>query len=297
MLPLNLLRVFHVVAREQNMVKASELLFVSQPAVSNALKKLQSDIGIRLFYKNGRNLCLTEHGQELYKMTGPLFTAESEIERFFEQIKATTRQSIHIGLVTIYERFGIEKILQHFSQVDHSISVSIHSGNSQGIAEMLLNKKIDMGISGDVLANPSLAYQLYQRHEVFMVVPAGHRLYGQATFTARDVENERMVLKETGSSVRRTINIFFEETGITPQVITELSNLDSILNLVRRENCITFLPDLSVPDTSAKDSPFSAASHAKGPLCFNTYIVYHKDGMYTEYTRKIIEQFRAVAAS
>lgn len=295
MLRLNLLRVFHVVVQKQSVLKASEALFISQPAVSNALKKLQSDIEIRLFYKKGRALALTEHGQALYTMTTRLFGVEAEIEAFLEQIKSNAKQNIHLGLVTIYERFGIEEILQYFSSIDKSISVSIHSGNSKSIVEMLQNNRIDMGISGNVVQDANLQYMPYKRHKIFLVAPKGHKLYGNKTFTVDDIRDEPMVFKESGSSVRQTVDNFFGKYAVTPNSIMELSNLDSILNLVKREKCLTLLPDLSVQEKLGKDRSFSIAKSTDDSLAFNTYVVWHKEGMYAESTRNIIEQFCALA--
>ena len=273
MLALNFLRVFHIVAQKQSVVKASKAMCISQPAVSNALKKLQNDIDIRLFHKTGRILVLTEHGEALYEKTQRLFGVESEIEDFLEEIRANARKNIHVGLVTIHERFGIERIMQCFAEINPSISVSIHSGNSRVIVEMLQSNSIDMGISGDMLIDANLHYKAYTKHEIFLVAPGGHRLYGRKSFTAVDICGERMALKETGSSVRHTIDAFFAKFAVISNMVVELSNLDSILSLTARENCITFLPDLFVSKRLSGDDSFSAARSAQEEIAFSTYVV------------------------
>ena len=296
MLRLNLLRVFHEVATRQSVVKASEALFISQPAISNALKKLQKDIEVRLFHKTGRNLTLTEHGETLLSMTVRLFKVENEIRDFLAELRSDAKQNIHVGLVTIYERFGIEQVIQYFSEIDPSLSVSIHSGNSKAVIEMLLTSSIDMGICGNVLVNSNLHYKPYKRHEIFLVAPRGHRLYGLKDFSADDIRGERMVLKETGSSVRHTMNAFFQQFAINPAVVMELSNIDSILNIAEREKCITFLPDMSISEKLSGDGKFTFARPMEAGIAFNTYVVWRKDGLYTETTRAIIEQFCSLGA-
>ena len=291
MLALNLLRVFHIVAQKKSVVKASKAMFISQPAVSNALKKLQKDLDIRLFRKTGRFLVLTEHGEALYEMTGRLFGVESEIEDFLAGIRATARKNIHIGLVTIYERFGIERVMRYFAEIDPSISVAIHSGNSRAVVEMLQSNSIDMGISGNVLIDANLHYKPYTKHEIFLVAPRGHRLYGRESFTAEDIHGERMVLKESGSSVRHTLDKFFAKFAVIPNAVVELSNLDSILSLTAQENCIAFLPDLFVSKKLSSDDAFSIARPAQEEIAFSTYVVWRKDGSYSEAVRRIVERF------
>ena len=291
MLALNLLRVFHIVAQTQSVVKASKAMFISQPAVSNALKKLQKDLDIRLFRKSGRILVLTEHGEALYEKTGRLFEVESEIEAFLAEIQANARKNIHVGLVTIYERSGLARIMQYFSEIDPSISVSIRSGNSRAIVEMLQNNSIDMGISGNVVIDASLHYKPYTKHEILLVVPRGHSLYGRESFNVDDIERERMVLKEIGSSVRHTIDKFFAKFAVSPNAIVELSNLDSILSLTARENCITFLPDWFVAEKLSGDDSFSIARSAQEEISFSTYVVWRKDGANSESIRRFVGQF------
>lgn len=305
MLNLNMLRVFHVVAKNKSVVKAANVLFISQPAVSNALKRLQRDSGIRLFHKTGRTLTLTENGTALYSLTVRLFDVEKEIEKLFGHVSSKARQTIHVGLVTIYERFGIADIMRYFSEIDSALSVSIHSGNSKSIIEMLQNHSIDLAISGDVPVsdnrgdNPgySLIRHFYKRHEVFMVAPRGHALYGKTTFTSEDLRGQRVVLKEAGSSVRKTVDVFLDKFAINPVIVMELSNIDAILNLARSERCLAFLPDMSINNAQTSEELFSVARSEEHDLSFSTYIISHAPEKYADTTRRIIDRFCEVVES
>jgi len=289
MLSLNLLRVFNAVVEEKSVVRASEKLFISQPAVSAALKKFQAEIDVRLFHKAGRNLALTEQGAMLYELTKRMFETEHEIEDLVRSLNSKEKRVIHLGLVTIYERFGVEDILHDFAEIDKNISVSIHSGNSARILEMLGNKRWDMGIAGNVTLDKRLRYDFYRSHEVFLVAPKGHRLYGKKEFSAADINGERVVLKEPGSSVRATLDKFFSQDKVRIVLVMELSNIDSILSLAEAENCIAFLPDLSTKGLDKK--LFSKARRKGGALSFSTYVVTHPPSEYTTAKRAIIEAF------
>ena len=289
MLNLNLLRVFNAVVENKSVVKASERLFISQPAVSSSLKKLRDEVDVPLFKKTGRNLVLTEHGEMLYELTRRMFDTEKEIEDLIARLNSREMLSIHIGLVTIYERFGVEEILHYFAEIDKNISVAIHSGNSSAIVEMLGSKSWDMGIAGNVIKNKKLLYTPYRQHEVFLVAPKGHRLYGKKIFSASDINGERVVLKERGSSVRATVDNFIIRDSVQIMPIMELSNIDAILNLVETEQCLTFLPDLSVADIAR--GRFSKARLKGEKLIFSTYVVTYQPMEYTSSKRKIIEAF------
>lgn len=291
MLNLNLLRVFHAVAKHHSVLKAASTLFVSQPAVSNALRKLQRDSGVRLFEKSGRNLTLSDHGKALYDLTTRLFDVEKEIETLLAQAGARTRPAIHVGLATIYERFGLAEIMRHFSEIDRNISVSIHSGNSRAIMEMLRERTVDMVIAGDCAVDDALRHHFYKKHEVLLVVPKGHSLYGRPAFRAEDIHGERMVLKEMGSSVRDTVDAFLAKFQIPVEPVMELSNIDSILNMVIADHILAFLPDMSISTSRVRGDAFSIARSADEELCFSTYVVFRAPESYPEPTRRVIERF------
>lgn len=289
MLSLNLLRVFNSVVEQKSVVRASEKLFISQPAVSTALKKLQEEVGIRLFHKSGRTLALTEQGVMLYELTKRMFEMEKEIEDLVTRLNSKEKQTIHLGLVTIYERFGVKDILHDFVEIDKNLSVSIHSGNSATIVEMLGNKRWDMGIAGNVVQDKRLCYDFYRKHEVFLVAPKGHRLYGKKFFSAEDIHGERAVLKEPGSSVRTTVDSFFTRDAVQIVPVMELSNIDSILSLAETENCIAFLPDISIRGVDKER--FSKARLKESGLAFSTYVITHSLSEYTTSKRQLIIAF------
>lgn len=298
MLNLHLLRAFYMVVKTQGVSNAAEALYISQPAVSNALKRLQKEYRVAFFRKVGRNLTLTEEGERLYTALDRLFAAEKEVEALLQRMSAHTRQTIKLGLVTIYERFGVSTILHHFAAIDPQLSISIHSGNSSAVLEMLQERSIDLAIAANVPPTGPLVSTPYMRHDLFLVIPPGHRLYGKTTFCCDDIRGERMVLKEPGSAVRRMVDAFLRDFSIVPAVLMELSNIDSILALVREECCLTFLPDMSLADKgSAADQPLCVARCEDMPdLYFLTYVVSHPMRAYPENTADIITRFRAEAA-
>ena len=291
MLNVNLLRVFHEVTEKQGVSGAAAALFVSQPAISNALKRLQEDSGVNLFYKAGRSLTLTKQGQRLHEMTTQLFSLEEKIEGFLSEARAVSECSIRIGLATIYERFDAPKIKKYFTDVADNIVISVSSGNSRALLKRLEEHTIDMAIVGDVIRTPHFNYQFYKQHHIHLVVPRGHRLYGKKEFSHLDLRGERMVLKEVGSSARKAVDAYNEAFSINPVVVMELSNIDAIFCLSCQEKCLALLPDLFITGYGDTKQLFSTARCTDMDLGFSTYIVWHADGNQSGATRGIIEKF------
>ncbi|MGE9986661.1 LysR substrate-binding domain-containing protein [Desulfovibrio sp. SGI.169] len=291
MLNINALRVFHAVVQCHSVVRAAETLFISQPAVSNALKRLQQQYEVQLFVKEGRALQLTGHGEDLYALTTRLFAIERDIEALFKNAGARQNRNIHLGLVTIYERFDAAGILKYFLRVDKDVTVSIHSGNSRSLMEQLANREIDMAITGEPPAGLAFVRSYYRTHTVSLVVPRGHRLFGKARFTPDDLRGERMVLKEPGSSVRAVMDAYFGKHRISPTVISELSNFDSNIEIMQKENCLAFFPDATIEHMLAGNPNFTTASPKDEALDFSTFILTRQPAAYPAVRARFIKDF------
>ncbi len=271
MLNLNMLRIFHAVAEHKSVMNAADSLFISQPAVSNAIKKMQNEYEVALFYKEGRHLRLTEEGKNLYKFSQQIFDISKQAEVYLEQLKTSHLTNIRVGLVTLYERYFIEKIVDIFHEIDPDLSVSIVSGNSRGVMRMLLRGEVDIAINAGSQNSKTLRSIFFKRHKVYLYAPKGHALYGRESFTASELDKQRMIYKETGSAVRQAADSYLEKYNIQPAGIFELSNLDSIMELATRENCLAFIPEIWAELDGKKYDIKSLLEAEEGDLYFDVF--------------------------
>ena len=289
MLNFNLLRVFYAVARTRSVVRAAEKLYISQPAVSSGLKKLQQRYGISLFAKEGRNLVLTKDGEQLLDIAEKIFAAEKEAEHFLASLENPQNITIHLGLVTLYERSGVPDIIEQFKSVNKKITLSIHSGNSKSLTQRLLSHEIDMAISSDVANIKFENTFFYKKHRIFLVVPEGHRLFGKRVFDPEALQNENVLLKEVGSAVRANVDNYIRSNNIRLNVFSELSNFDSMLDIMQNDNCIAFFPDDIVSHLHLGEEGFSVLE-PRQPIEFSTYIYLRKVSSYPESIKKYLTE-------
>ncbi len=292
MVNLNCLRVFYMVAKHKSVASAGEKLFISQPAVSNALKKLQSQINLELFIKNGRNLELTSKGQDLFALAHKLFETENEINNFLSLSRDEENTAINVGIVTLYERFGMIELMSCFGNTKKQITVSVKSGNSLALLQLLLDRKIDICITGELVEDTSkLLITTYRRHIIHLIIPKRHKLYGKKFFLPEDIDGETMIYKEHGSSVRQAVDNYFKYHNIKGKAIAELSNLDSILSVAEHENCLCFIPDMALNSMIINNQNFSSALPHNSSIFFDICVVTRKKEDYSSSTWEKIEYF------
>ncbi len=293
MINLNNLRVFYLVAKHKSVLLAAEKLFISQPAVSNALKKIQKELNTSLFEKNGRNLELTEKGKTIYDYAKKIFETEQEINDYLANIEKNN--SINVGIVTLYERFAMLDIMAKLESIDEDLTISVRSGNSKRLIQLLEENEVDMAITGDLRQDEKskLIFSLYAKHQNYLVVPKGHPLFGRKFFAPQEIDSERMVLKEKGSSVRRNVERYFAKNNIKIKVIAEFSNLDSLLDVIKHERCLTFLPDMAIEVMFKNSEDFSFALPISDDISFNIYLVTHEENYYPSHIWQKIQTFIA----
>lgn len=247
MLNLNLLRIFHSVAHRQNVVKAASELYISQPAVSNAIKKLQKEYQVDLFCKEGRNIKLTETGKQLYAYSQQIFQLTEEADNFLRSLNQQTISPLRIGLVTLYERFYIDEILQLLKNIVPNAPITFVSGNSRTLAEKLESREVDLIFNARFVEHDDIKTKFFRKHRVCLAVPEKHELYGKKFFTPIDIENKEFLLKENGSAVRTAVDNYLEKHNISIIPKVELSNLDSIQKLAVSKEYLTFFPEINFP--------------------------------------------------
>lgn len=281
MLNLHLLRIFHAVAQHESVVHAATALCITQPAVSNAIKKLQSEYEIALFSKRGRGLELTNEGQTLYTFSQQIFEIAQQADSYLTQAKSEVPRNIKIGLVTLYERYFVDKIMNIFYQIDPHITVSIVSGNSKSVIQMLLHGDIDMAVSGDEALESKLKRIFFKRHNVYLFAPQNHPLYGKERFQAKDLKRQRIISKEHGSAVRHAVDTYLAKYNIKIDSVVELSNLDSILELAIKDQCLSFFPETHQSIESGKIDEKCFLIADEGDLYFDMYFYFLPEHRYT----------------
>ncbi len=270
MLNLNMLRIFHAVAEHNSVVGAADSLFISQPAVSNAIKKMQNEYEVSLFYREGRHLRLTDEGRNLYKFSQQIFDISRQAETYLKQLKSNQFTHLRLGLVSLYERYFVDNMVNIFHEIDSNLSVSIVSGNSKNVQKMLLRGDVDIAINAILKPSKSSRNIFYKRHRVFVYAPKNHIFYGKKTINAHELNNQKMIYKEEGSAVRQASDIYIEKYAIKPNSIIELSNFDAIMDLANKENCLCFLPEIWGEFKDDRDAK-SFLEAEEGDLFFDVY--------------------------
>ena len=169
MVDLELYRIFKIVADEENLTKASEILHISQPAVTKHIKNLENELNVKLFKRSKYGMILNENGQKLYLQIKGSIDVLSKAEDIFDMHKEINL-GVHVNMPTkIYSN----AILKFYESNQNSI-INIHQLTAENMFSMLEKQKIDFAFSkkyGDELYDPKEIkfIKIGELHDVFIV--------------------------------------------------------------------------------------------------------------------------------
>ncbi|MGB6067892.1 MAG: LysR substrate-binding domain-containing protein [Desulfomonilaceae bacterium] len=275
-LSLNQLRAFHFAANCGSVSRAAEQLFITQPGVSAQIKALEMRYGTRLFVRGKKKLELTECGKRLHTITKRLFGLVEEVDELLSHPESALPAILRIGSTKPLVRFLLARYIPRFRDSFPKVQIQVNEGSSAEMVRGVLENLNELAIVGRVDYTPSLKIIPFIQDELVFLVAAGHRLCRKQTISIQDLKGQELILRETGSGVRRVVEAALKASGIVPSVFVETSNVDFMKELVKMSRAVAFLPRMGVAADLAKGS-LRAIPVREGPLTLPIDVVMKKD--------------------
>ena len=235
------LEYFCVAARYHNITKAAKELFVTQPSVSNAIKSLEEEFGVNLFYRNNNKLTLTPVGEKFYKSAEELLAhADSVTSEFHELRKQVTPVLIGIPpmLGTIYLPDMYLALREEFPDVDFRL----YEYGSIKACELVLDEKLDLAIvNAEQTAIDKCNLHVIDTEDLLFCVAKDHPLAEQNAILLTMLEGEPLILFNTDSVQVMTLTRQFKAVGVNPHIILNTSQVTTLINMIKSERIGTFL--------------------------------------------------------
>src|SRR5690606_12351086 len=160
------LHIFKVVAEQLSFTKASEHLFISQPAVSKTIKNLEDAYKSNFFIRRRNSIEPTDDGKAFLIYVNRLLKIYDEIHNRFLDLKTTLPEHIKFGVSTTVATYIIPKILAKYRVQYPHVQFEVTSGNSEDIESLILNEHLHFGITEGKHINPQLHFKKFMKDEI-----------------------------------------------------------------------------------------------------------------------------------
>ena len=229
------LKVFQSVAKNLSFTKASQELFVSQPAITKHIQELENFYQARLFERQGSKILLTEAGRLLLKHSEKILDDYKQLEYEMHLLHNEYIGELRLGASTTIAQYVLPPLLANFISQFPQINLSLLNGNSRGVETALQEHRIDLGLVEGIFRLPNLKYTLFLKDELVAVVHSNSRLIKSDEITPQDLLNIPLVLRERGSG---TLDVF--ERALLQHNL-KLSSLNVLMYLGSTESIKLFL--------------------------------------------------------
>lgn len=252
------LRSFHAVAAEQGFTAASRVLNVGQPTLTSQVRALEEMFRVELFHRRGREIALTDAGEALFRITRRIIDLEGEARDVLNAFGGFHTGTLRVGAVG---PFHATEMLSGFSERYPGIRLAVTVGNSREMVNKLLDYSADVAVLAHIEDSPHIFAMPYSRHKVVVFVNKSHRFAKRRRIRIEELEGERMVLRERGSTTRLALEAALKHHGVTIDPVMEIGSREAVWLAVARGigigvvSDIEFIPhpDLHVLEVSDAD--------------------------------------------
>ncbi|AUH65585.1 LysR substrate-binding domain-containing protein [Paracoccus zhejiangensis] len=223
------LRAFHYVATCGGFSRAAEELLLTQPAISDQVRKLEEEYDVLLFNRMRKQVTLTSAGESLLQITRRLFDCEQQALDLLSESRAL--QSGHLRVIADSAHHLLH-ILAQFRKRYPGVRISVHAGNTQTVVSSLYNYEADLGILGEMPTLKSFDCQLLSSSPIIGFVARGHPLAEVGQLRLDQLPGHPLVLRERGSKTRTKLEVAAQACGVELQPTVEAEGREAVREIV-----------------------------------------------------------------
>ncbi len=241
---INQLEVLVAVAREKSFSRAGEVMHRTQPAISQAIRRLETEIGETLFDRSSKDGTLTTAGEVLLEYAKQMLNLRQNAQAAIKELK-----NLHHGKVAIsaneHTVFCLLPIIEEFSKRHPLIKVEVRRGVASRIPTEIAAREVELGVVSFKPKDESVKSIPLFTDELVLVVSPRHRLAGKSMVTIQDLGIETFIAHNAPSPYREKVLNAFGKYQVKLNISAELPSLEAIKKLVEKGVGVALVPKLT----------------------------------------------------
>jgi DNA-binding transcriptional LysR family regulator len=243
--------VFLEVARQLSFTKASEVLFLSQPAISKNIQSLENGYKAKLFERKGYKIELTPIGTLLYEKLLEVknIQDQTDFEISFIKNKLQAKGVLKLGASTTVALYILPKILSAFHKQYLQVEISLLNRNSEIVLQALIEQNINIGIIEGPPKTKKVEFLPFITDDVIAVCSSKSYLAKTKNYALKEIPNIPIVLREKGSGTLEALAESLKKVKLKLQdlnVKVRLGGTEALKNFLLEADCLGFLPRRSI---------------------------------------------------
>jgi DNA-binding transcriptional LysR family regulator len=287
------LEAFVAVAEEKSFSRAALRMLRTQPAVSQAIHRLEQWAGEPLLDRSTKSGVLTASGRLFYDYAKKVLNLREEAHAALAELRALERGKVTIGANESTALYLLP-VLKRFCERHPQVQVAVKRSLSREIPSALLRYEIDLGILSYNPQNPDLESAVVSVDELCLIVPRGHRLARSAGVRIHDLGREQFIAHNISSPYRQRVIEAFAAHHTPLQIVAELPTIETIKKFVGMGMGVAFVPRMCVQEELARQE-FVAVSISDLRIQRKLRLTYRRNAALSTAAQGFLEVARAVA--
>lgn len=228
-----LYKIFYYTAKYQSFSDAAQALYITQPAVSQAVKSLEEKTGVKLFFRRTRNVKLTSEGEMLYKHIGQAYNFIKAGENKLHEMHNLASGEIRIGVSDTICKYYLIPYLEKFNNIYPRIKIQVINRTSSQILTILKNGLIDLGVITLPLSDKGFKFKDFIAVEDIFVASGKFSELKNRPVPLNEIIKFPLLMLQKNSATRRNIDNYFKEMNIEIAPEIELESIDLLVEFAK----------------------------------------------------------------
>lgn len=262
----------YTIYQEHSFSKAAKKLFVSQPWLSSAVKKVEQEIQMPIFDRNTNPISLTEAGRYYIQSIEKIMAIQAEMQAHFLELSSLSCTQLHIGSSMFFCTYVLPRILANFRQSYPQVTLSFSEGDSLSMMQRIQEGRLDFLLEAEPPESSSLSSIVWASEQIVLAVPASYSInrelaeycytfdeflqgtkdgWNKPCVPLKLFSNEEFLFLKRGNDIYKRGMSICRNAGFSPKVSTYLDQMMTAYYLVCEGNGITFLrstiPEYVIP--------------------------------------------------
>ena len=242
---LHQLRYFIAIAETSSFSRAAERCHVSQPSLSQQIKKLEDQLGQRLFDRLGKRVALTEAGKMLLDRVSVIISHVENAEREIRDSREVLNKRLSIGALPTIAPYFIPPLVEHMVVRHPDIELTIHEDLTRNLVAATAAGELDLAIMALPINDPRLQVKPFHTERLLVAMAKGHSLARRKKLSLIHLAEERFIRLSDMHCLGEQVSSFCHDSNFNPQVACHSAQIETLQSLVAQGFGLSFVPEMA----------------------------------------------------
>lgn len=241
------LEVFRAVAETRSFTRACQTLFITQSTVSQHVQELETELKVKLFDRNRRNVTLTPAGENLLEYSRRIFQLVDEAESVVRSVQNPYSGKLSFGCASSTLLYHLPPLLAEYTRRYPNVELKIFGGTIRHVLAQLISNALDLALVVLPVNIADIRKVPLWEEGFFLVLPRQHKLARRSTLKIEEVANEQFILHGRTQNTRKIVDRYLFRHAVSPAVPIEIADTETIKAMVAHNLGVSILPESAFP--------------------------------------------------